>query len=337
MTATAVANPSPVARKFRWLIAGIVIVCAAYSAGWFVVADQVEKRLTAHLADGRANGFGGECINMDVRGFPFRIGLFCDKVNLDDTRRGASASFGALRTAAQVYQPGHAIIELDGPAELRVAPDLKVSADWTLLHASVRATLSGLERSSLTYDNLTGTVRLPVTGDSFGFGASHGEVHLRRNGNDLDAALSVDKLDLRPENGASFAPPANIAADLTFVDKASWMGSGIPTPAMLRGSKGELRQMTLDLGSGMNAKLSGPFSVNDQGLISGELSLTMTNIDAWRQNLVTLIPDDANLVNNTANMLKALANGKNEATVKLNVRDGTAFLAFIPIGVLPTL
>ncbi|MNL61441.1 hypothetical protein D3C87_1853620 [compost metagenome] len=95
--------------------------------------------------------------------------------------------------------------------------------------------------------------------------------------------------------------------------------------------------MTLDLGSGMNARLSGPFSVSDQGLISGEFSLTMTNIDAWRENLVTLIPDDANLVNNTANMLKALANGKNEATVKLNVRDGTAFLAFIPIGVLPTL
>ncbi|MCY1228422.1 hypothetical protein D9M72_407390 [compost metagenome] len=336
MSATAVSNPSPVSRKFRWLTAGIVLVAGIYSAGWFLAADQIEKRLTARLADGQAAGLGGECTNMDVRGFPFRIGLFCDKVHLDDTRHGTSASFGALRTAAQVYQPGHAVIELDGPAEIRASPGLNVFADWTLLHASVRATLSGVDRTSLTYDNLTGRVRLPLAGDGLGFGASHGELHLRQNGADLDAALSVDKLDLRPEEGPSYAPPATVAADLTFTDKAGWMAT-TPTPEMFRGSKGELRQLTLDLGSGMNAKLSGPFSVNDQGLISGEFSLTMTNIEAWRANLVKLIPDDANLVDNTANMLKALANGKDEATVKLNVRDGTAFLAFIPIGVLQTL
>ena len=149
MSATAVSNPSPVSRKFRWLTAGIVLVAGIYSAGWFLAADQIEKRLTARLADGQAAGLGGECTNMDVRGFPFRIGLFCDKVHLDDTRHGTSASFGALRTAAQVYQPGHAVIELDGPAEIRALPGLNVSADWTLLHASVRATLSGVDRTSL--------------------------------------------------------------------------------------------------------------------------------------------------------------------------------------------
>lgn len=336
MSATAVSNPSPVSRKFRWLMAGIALVAGIYSAGWFLAADQIEKRLTARLADGQAAGLGGECTNMDVRGFPFRIGLFCDKVQLDDTRHGTSATFGALRTAAQVYQPGHAVIELDGPAEIRASPGLNVSADWTLLRASMRATLSGVDRTSLAYDNLTGRVRLPLSDHGLGFGASHGELHLRQNGADLDAALTVDKLDLRPEEGPSYTPPATVAADMTFTDKAEWM-TAPPTPEMFRGSKGELRQLTIDLGSGMNARLSGPFSVNDQGLISGEFSLTMTNIEAWRSNLVKLIPDDANLVDNTANMLKALANGKDEATVKLNVRDGTAFLAFIPIGVLPTL
>jgi hypothetical protein len=199
MTVTAVAKPSPTGRKFLWLAAGIVFVGGLYSAGWFLAADQIQKRLTAYLTKGQAIGFSGECAEMEVRGFPFRLGLFCDKVRLDDTRRGASASFGALRTAAQVYQPGRAVLELDGPAEIRVSPGVTISADWTLLRASVAATLSGIDRTSLAYDNLTGTARSPLTGKGLGFGASHGELHLRQNGGNLDAALSIEKLDLRPD------------------------------------------------------------------------------------------------------------------------------------------
>ena len=92
MTVTAVAKPSPTGRKFLWLAAGIVFVIGLYSAGWFLAADQIQKRLTAYLTKGQSIGFSGECAEMEVRGFPFRLGLFCDKVRLDDTRRGASAS-----------------------------------------------------------------------------------------------------------------------------------------------------------------------------------------------------------------------------------------------------
>jgi hypothetical protein len=337
MTITEAANGPPAGRKFLWLAAGIVLVTGLYSGGWFLAADQIEKRLPAYLAEKRVTGLGGECTDMEVRGFPFRIGLFCDKVRLDDTRHGASASFGALRTAAQVYQPGRAVIELDGPAEIRVSPGVSISADWTLLHASLAATFSGIDRTSLAYDNLTGTVRSPLTGRGLGFGASHGEIHLRQNGDDLDTALSVDKLDLRPEEGPSLGSPADIAADLTIAGKAEWLQGVSLSPHMLRGAKGELRQLTLDAGDGMSANLSGPFSVSDQGLVSGEFSLTLMNISAWREALVKVIPEETDLINNVANVLSALAGGKDEATVKLNVRDGTAFLAFVPIGVLPAL
>jgi hypothetical protein len=189
----------------------------------------------------------------------------------------------------------------------------------------------------VAYDNLTGTARSPLTGEGLGFGASHGELHLRQNDGNLDAALSIEKLDLRPDQGPSLAAPADVAMDLTVVDKAEWLQAGALPPHMLRGTRGELRQLTLDAGSGMSAKLTGPFSVNDQGLISGEFSLTLANIDAWRENFVKIAPDETDLIDNVANMLKALAGGKNEATVKLNVRDGTAFLAFVPIGMLPAL
>ena len=42
---------------------------------------------------------------------------------------------------------------------------MTVSADWELLHASMKATLSGLDRTSLTYDKLAGTAMLPAFED----------------------------------------------------------------------------------------------------------------------------------------------------------------------------
>lgn len=331
----------------RWLAIGILLFLVLYAGAWFFAANQIETRLPAFLSEDNGTGSSAECGGMTVRGFPFRIGLFCDTVRLDDAARGASASFGALRSAAQVYRPGHAVIELDGPAEIRVSPGLSVSGDWSLLHASVQATLSGLQRTSMTYDQLTGTAILPATHEDAAIGdthklaflAGHGEAHLRQNGNDLDAAFSVDGFDTRLDNGPSLLPLLSASADMTLVDRAALMNAGGLKPGALRNSKGEMRKLTLDLGNGMVTTASGPFTVDDKGLISGEFSVTMKNIEGWRQNLVKVFSneDGMAMVNNIANMLTALADGKNEATVKLNVRDGIAFLAFFPIGELPQL
>ncbi|OBZ95452.1 hypothetical protein ADU59_12905 [Pararhizobium polonicum] len=347
MTATDIAERSGGSRKIRWLAIGIVLFLIVYSGAWFLAASQIETRLSAFLDGKKATGSSAECADMDVRGFPFRIGLFCDKVRLDDTAKGASATFGALRSAAQVYRPGHAIIELDGPAEIRISPGLSVSADWELMHASMQATLSGLDRTSITYDQLAGTAVVPSMDDDapdgathkLAFAAGHGELHLRQNGADLDAAVSIDKLDTKLDGGPSLLPALNASADLTFVDRAALMEAGGLVPNALHNSKGEMRNLTLDFGGGMVTTASGPFSVDDRGLISGEFHVTMKNIEGWRQNLVKAFPDkdDTVMINNIANMLTALADGKNEATVKLNVRDGIAFLAFFPIGELPQL
>jgi len=338
MTATDTAA-SPASRKIWQLAIGIVVFIGLYTGAWFLAADQIKTRISAFLANGAATGLSGECDSMDVRGFPFRIGLFCDTVRVDDTRRAASGSFGALRSAAQVYQPGHAIVELDGPAEIRVSPGLSMSADWALMHASLQANWEGLDRTSIASDKLAGTVLMTGTGESLGFAADHSEIHMRRNGPDLDAAYSVTGLNIKPVAGQDLLPLINASLDLTFVDRANLLDAGGRQPDALYNSKGEVRNLTLDLGSGMVGTITGPFSVDGAGFISGEFSVTLKNIEGWRQNLTKAFPDEDGtiLINNIANMLTALADGKNESTVKLNVRDGTAFLAFIPIGVLPQL
>ena len=177
------------------------------------------------------------------------------------------------------------------------------------------------------------------TGDSLAFAGEHSEIHLRRNGPDLDAATSVTALDIKTGASQSLLPPVNASIDMTLVDRANLLDASGSAPDALYNSRGEMRNLTLDLGDGMVGTVTGPFSINGEGLISGEFSVTLKNIEGFRQNLTKAFPDEDStaLINNIANMLTALADGKNESTVKLNVRDGTAFLAFIPIGVLPQL
>ncbi|MFP5077341.1 DUF2125 domain-containing protein [Rhizobium sp. YIM 134829] len=331
------ATPTVARVKIRRLAIGIAIFLAVYTGVWFLAAYQIETRLTAFLA-GRSNAARTlECDDMAVRGFPFRIGLFCDSLRLDDRGNAASASFGALRSAAQVYWPGRAVIELDGPAEMRVSPDFGLSAAWTRLQASIDAGFSGLNRSSISTDDTSGTLVLGSIGERLAFAAAHGELHLRRNGPDLDAAATLTRFDLRPADAQSLLPPLDSTVDLTVKDRAELLRLGGLRAAALRGASGEVRNLTLDFGNGLLTTASGPFTVSDEGLISGAFKLTMRDVEGWRRTLVSAFPDDRDTIDNTANMLSALSAGAKDASVTLNVRDGTAFLAFIPIGVLPAL
>ncbi|SES34701.1 DUF2125 domain-containing protein [Rhizobium sp. NFR03] len=333
MTQTA---PPAAGTRIKRLGIGIVIFLAVYSGIWFLAAHQIETRLASFLTS-RSGSVSARCDGLTVRGFPFRIGLFCDSVKADDTKLGASGSAGALRSAAQVYWPGHAVIEMDGPAELRFSPGIATSMDWQAMKASIQATLSGLSRTSVVSERLTGTLVPTLGEDALGFATNHTELHLRQNAADLDAAVSITGLDLKPHNGESLLPLMNAAIDLTVKDRATVLDRGGLSRHALRNSTGEVRNLTIDLGNGMVTTANGPFTVDDQGLISGAFKVTMQDVQAWRTALAKAFPESENMLDNAANMLTALAAGGNDTTVTLNVRDGTAFLAFIPIGVLPQL
>src|SRR5215218_7049892 len=89
-------------RKF-WLLGGaILLVIALYTGGWFYAASALKQTVLTAIAPRADAGVTGECSDIEFRGFPFRIGLFCSKVDIDDNVNGISATFGTLRSAAQV-------------------------------------------------------------------------------------------------------------------------------------------------------------------------------------------------------------------------------------------
>ncbi|MCR6502636.1 DUF2125 domain-containing protein [Shinella sp. CPCC 101442] len=333
MASSSRTDASGVTRKLIRLGVAVVVVIALYTGGWFYVASRVKETVDRELAASEQGMHSASCSNLSVRGFPFRIGLFCDSVALDDRPTGLSATFGALRSAAQVYRPGHAVLELDGPAQLRITPDLVFDADWDLLRASATAWTNGLDRASLAYDGLKGRLNVPSEGISIGVAATHGEKHIRQSGAALDLAASFSALSL--DLGDRALPPLDVAVDMTISDAAKWISTeGPPADAPL-GASVELRRLSLDLGDGKVAALSGPLKVGDDGYLSGSLDLDISGIVVWRDRISEAFPEIADTAAQVAQAIEGLSKGNDRAVVKLKVEDGTVYLGLFPIAFIP--
>jgi hypothetical protein len=335
MASSSRTGASGVTRKLVGLTIAVIVVGALYTGGWFYAAKWLEDTLSQKLAASQQGMHAAACGNLAVRGFPFRIGLFCDSVALDDRPSGLSASFGPLRSAAQVYRPGHAVLELDGPAQVRMTPDVTLDANWDLLHASANAWTNGLDRASMAYDGLKARLNAPSDALSIGIAARHGENHIRQSGEALDVAASFDALSL--DFGGRVLPPLDVVADMTIADAARWVSSEGPPAGVPLGTSMELRRLSLDLGEGKTATLSGPLSIGDDGYLSGVVDLDIAGIDVWRDRISEAFPEVADSALRIAQVLRGLSKGDDRAVVKLNVQDGTVYLGLFPIAFIPPL
>ena len=144
------------ARRFFWLAVFIMFLFGAYSAGWFYLADRVKKVSEAAVASLNRDGATAECANLEVRGYPFRLGLFCDSLGYEDARRNIAATAGSLRSAAQVYAPRRIVTELDGPLRTAVPGMPPLWLDWDKLRASARIAEPVPERLSVEAEGLSG-------------------------------------------------------------------------------------------------------------------------------------------------------------------------------------
>lgn len=317
--------PRGTTRKFWLLGLGIIVFVALYSGAWIFGADQLKNLVRDRLSDASVSV---ACTGLDVKGYPFRIGVFCDAIGIDDKRTGTSASFGALRSAAQVYNPGHAVVELDGPALIRVSPDIVLTADWNLLHASGVAGIGGLDRASIAYDALKGSFTASMSDVALGYTVPHGEIHARTNGTALDAVLSMDGVELTVAE--TRVPKVNVAADLTVADAAGWLRDGVPDNAP-RDTRGDLRRLSLDFGNGNTAALSGSYEIDAEGFLSGKFELEINGIDTVRDIVSEAFPEIADMATSVADTIRGLSGGHSDARVKLRAKDGIIYLGIIPI------
>ncbi|MFD1745133.1 DUF2125 domain-containing protein [Rhizobium helianthi] len=331
----AASSRSGVSSKLWALAAGIVLVTGLYTAGWFYAASVLKEKTLALLGAQQQHGVTAECHDAEYRGYPFRIGLFCSKVTIDDSANGVSASFGALRSAAQVYQPSHIVWELDGPAETRTGTGITASSTWNALQSSLVTSFRSLDRSSTVIEGLSTSIISSQTNQAFDVKIGHTEAHLRQNGNDLDAALTLKDTDIIPKGLPQMMPRFTATGDVTLVGKAALL-AGQDTGRGLYGSEGEMRKLALDLGNGRVVNMTGPFSIDDEGRISGKLRIEVEKIGAWRDQLKNSMPQLAKSIDTGSKMLSALTGGGDRATLDLTINRGKILIGgFIAVGEIP--
>lgn len=314
------------ARRIVWLGLFVVVACAAYTAAWYYFADRLQRATADTLAALARDGVNAECAESAVVGFPFRIGLFCDRVAYTDAASGLEVKAGGLRSAGQIYDLSRLVGELDGPARIEAPGMPPLDLNWEKLRASARLASPVPERLSLGGGGLIVTEggATPLAA------ASEFEAHMRANGPDIDFAASVERLALAPSlvDGRPL-PALTASADLTLAGGATRIASG---DRDWRGTAGTVRSLDISDGASAGLSASGPFSIDRDGWIDADMKVVFRDPNALSAILAKIFPEHADQVRMSFSGLALLGN---EPWLQLKVVKGRAMLGFLPLGQIP--
>lgn len=330
-TPGATSGPSKASRNIRRLGIAVVIVVALYAAGWFFVASKIEGLVGDFIA--RPGPVQLTCDNLKRAGTPFRIGFDCTQTAIKDNATGGLISAGAIRAVAHIFNPGSALVELDGPLHASMLDGGVVTANWSLLRSGFSVGFSGLKTLDITGEGLST--------DYFDYNliepilakATSGEFHIRANGADLETAVIARDFSLSTKSGTEILPTLSTSTMLTMKDRAGVLEG---RPFFAKPMTGELTSFKIEMPDGLYGEMSGPYEIDDEGYISGQFKTTLEKLNLWESRLNTLFPKARSTISGMAALLKGLSkDGK--VTVNLVVDKGTITLSMVPIGKIPPL
>jgi hypothetical protein len=327
-------QPVNVSRKLLWLALSVFAICVLYSAAWFIGVskghDWLERRLSNF-----GDSMSATCPGMDIKGFPFRIGVFCTSATLTNPINHINISTGAVRTMALVYNPGKAVFEIDGPAQASLPDATTVTSNWSNLDGSLGAGLSGLKHLSVAIDKASAEIISAILPGPMTIATGHGEFHARQNGDNLDIAALAENNTASTSLLPQQLPLFSISIDATL-DKLAGL---LEAKALQPGTEinGTIHRLALDFGNDGFLTLSGPFSIAADGYLSGDFDLSAENFEALRSTLKASFPQASPTIDVSAILMKSLSKDGTNATVRLNVRAGTILLGVIPVGFIPPL
>ena len=332
-------------RRIFTMFIGAALVLGAATGGWFWLANQVDERFERRVERLAAQGKVLECNNQRVEGYPFRIGLYCDDIAYRDEASNVSFRAGEVRSAAQFYQPGFVIGEMDGPAVLKWSNLGDMILDWKLVRSSSKVTTDGIKRISLKLEDFSALWaednqgKLPQTGLSFL------ELHLRPANGEVgspDIDLAIDARELRIENvlGTSL-PPLQLKADGVVSQLSEVLKRGDELGSWIRanGLDLEFRSFEIGLKEGGSFAASGPLQVDRSGLVSGTLNVELSGIDQLADKLVETFPQMRQNMERVRQTLAIFAqsSGDGKVRMQLQIRRGSIMAGFIPLGYIPRL
>lgn len=319
----AIRKPPRYGRRIKLLGIIVAIVVAVYSGGWFYLAHFIETQTLVALDALRSKGLTVDCAEPSARGYPFRIGLFCDRVEYGDPAHSVSASAGAFRSAGQIYDPLRLVAELDGPAKATLPDVGDFALDWSRLRASVRLgeplpTRVSVEGGSFKATTDTGSAL--VSADSF-------EGHMRPNDGNLDLAFRLGGLTVDPSlTKGRVVPALSGDGDITVNDGVRLLVDKVKN---VRGQSATIRALSLSLGGTGAISVSGTIAVDEAGLIDADLTLGVRDPKALSAALASAMPEAKAKIEQGFAGLAMLGDAP---SLPLRIVKGKASIGFIPLG-----
>jgi hypothetical protein len=331
MTSSQTKPKKSYARRISLLALFVIVLCAGYAGAWHYGAGLIGERANAAVRDLNTAGRRASCENLDVGGFPFRLGVFCNRVMYIDQAGGVAVRAGALRSAAQVYAPRQIIAELDGPAAVELPGLMALDVAWESLRASSVISLPLPERLSLEATNVVAHEDGNGAADAPALEIRNGQLHMRQREADVDIALRFSGLQVGEAfSGGLLLPELEGLADIAITDGTlPQVWAGAP-----RGLSGEVRQIELVGGEGAALTLSGPFTVREDGLIDAQLQIGVREAQELGRLLVTLFPDEADQIRSAMGIVAAMGD---TPSLPLQIDGGRMRMGFISLGQLPPL
>ena len=303
-------NYAPPRKRSRpWLIATplvcFLLLAAGWSVFWFYAASLVGPALDGWRAREAQAGRIHTCSNQTVAGYPFRIEVNCatptvefepaSALRLSNSNRPLVLAAKNIAVVAQVYDPKLMIGEVTGPMTVtEKGQPTTLSANWSLAQVSVRGTPQEPERISIAIDKLEfanfnrGVMELVAT-------ANHAELHGRIASGSVSNNPAVE-LVLRL-NGAvapSLHPLVGRPTDSEITATLTGLKDFSPKPWSERfreiaaaNGRIEIAQARLSQGDVLAAG-SGALTINGNGKLDGQLTLTVAGLD----KLITMLGAD---------------------------------------------
>jgi hypothetical protein len=273
----------------------LILLAIAYSAAWFYAARRVERQVDLTIARLGERGIRLDCADRQVTGFPLGLSLSCENIAYEDPQRNVRVATGALDAGARLFQPLTPAAELKGPLDLSGVPgfpDLAFRAQWRSLRANAHLWWPTPSRISLESADVAATISTPTDATPRKvFSAAAIAAHVMPNGPDLDYSGSFTGLNIDPAivEGRNL-PALDGSADIRLANGLVMLRQA---QRSLRGQSAELRNLSLTSGDGSVA-ISGPVSVDDQGLIDASLEIKLLNPQAISAILQQVVPEKAN-------------------------------------------
>jgi hypothetical protein len=281
-------------RRWRWLAIFLILVAAGYAAGWFYVAGKVEQEVGRAVARLGERGIRLDCGNRQVTGFPLSLSLTCDSIAYDDPQRNVRAATGALDASAYLSQPLTPTVAVTGPLNLPGVPgmpDHEFKAEWRSLQAEAHLWWPNPSRISVESKDVAATMTTlsdPTPKKVFSAGAI--AAYFTPAGADLDYAGNFSGLAVEPAMTEGRSVPAlDGSADIRLANGVAFVKE---RPKSLRGQSAKVRNLSLTSGEASVA-ISGPVSVDEQGLIDAALEIKLINPPAISAILQQALPEKA--------------------------------------------